>query len=407
MTPYEYQVLINIAPWVNKTFKKIALLSPTDEASLFPNAISFTIEEWNITEEIFDSFECIIICNVLYLIKDYELAFENLRKVSQFIISVEPTKRRRAKSSELSNYDNDCNRFTIQNLEQQHQINLKTLLKSNYLVGKEFYNGSNRFSKETISLISLIKGDLNQPIIRIDDYPTGVRPILDDLSLIHTIINEFEKRKLWYHLGIVPALLNNEMKNFLKQLKYCIPTMHGVDHCYFKYFKKLIAADDMFNKRGTVGIFNEFKWQFKHSIKKKLNHGLSILEPIFEKKINYYIPPCNQINKQTINSLKEVGVKLILSESNEVLKEKLPIINSSWYGFSDKYQKQNHENLLTFHATWEYDVLNKRDEKSLANILDNLNCLDNSKIVSNFEKLINVKLPDPSRKKRVLKYFKK
>jgi len=106
-------------------------------------------------------------------------------------------------------------------------------------------------------------------IVRLDDFPTGVRPILKDLSLFFKIFDEFEKRKIVFYVGIVPKLLEKYVlpKDIqkLKNYKYLIVCQHGYNHRYDEFSKVLIDKNDIKNN-GTVGVFNEFENYTKQQI---------------------------------------------------------------------------------------------------------------------------------------------
>lgn len=210
-------------------------------------------------------------------------------------------------------------------------------------------------------------------IIRIDDYPTGVRPITQ-LNEIHKFIGIFEDLKINYHLGIVPLLLNNTMINFLKKLSYCIPTLHGFDHCFFQ--KSLICERnaDLKNKYSISGNFNEFGESSYDEIFQKILWGKNILQSVFKDKIiDTYIPPCNIINKNTDKALHENSFRRCFSDGPIPEKKHLQYIKSDFYG---KILESNNEDLskdvITLHATWEADDI----ENGLYNEIKNkLKCL--------------------------------
>ncbi len=85
-----------------------------------------------------------------------------------------------------------------------------------------------------------------------DDYPTGVRPILDDLSSLHDVLSQIDAAGLPFHLGVVPALLDERMSEFLRGLPSLVVSMHGFEHGYAKHSQILLKAADPLNQRGTV-----------------------------------------------------------------------------------------------------------------------------------------------------------
>jgi len=69
-------------------------------------------------------------------------------------------------------------------------------------------------------VLRLYRGDLTDPLLRIDDYPTGVRPILQDLSSLHDVLKRVDDSGLEFHLGIVPAIVEDRMEGFLRSLQH-------------------------------------------------------------------------------------------------------------------------------------------------------------------------------------------
>jgi len=210
------------------------------------------------------------------------------------------------------------------------------------------------------------------PIIRIDDYPTGIRPIPDDMSIIHSILLKFETANIPYYLGIVPAILTPEMIQFLKQLSSMIPALHGIDHQYPKLSKKLIKIGDPTNKKGKVSVQNEFKWHRLSTITSKLKYWKTWLETQLHRPITTYIPPNNQINLKTLQALHTVGFTQCLSETI-IPNSPIPIIDSDFYGFSNQFPKQGPEKkVITLHTNWEADLIHAGDTTSLDNLIAHL-----------------------------------
>ena len=83
---------------------------------------------------------------------------------------------------------------------------------------------------------------MSKKYVRIDDFPTGIRPILDSLSIFFKIFDIFEENEIEFHLGIVPDLLKYlDEKDLAKLLsyKYLIPCQHGYNHRYFEFSEVL------------------------------------------------------------------------------------------------------------------------------------------------------------------------
>lgn len=177
-------------------------------------------------------------------------------------------------------------------------------------------------------------------IIRLDDFPTGIRPIMSDIEPLVEILKRFCRHFKYIKLGIVPKLLTPEYFNMIKDLEF-EPCIHGYDHHYYEFSPKL--QNDPYNQHTIVKGFNEFEGDSTEKIQAKLLKGQTILEQYFQRAITTYIPPCNQLDETTNKILINLGLT--------------PLIHSDFYGrvleldFSKSYK------IATFHLTWEYDDL--------------------------------------------------
>ena len=88
--------------------------------------------------------------------------------------------------------------------------------------------------------LRVYRGELTDPLLRVDDYPTGVRPILSDLSSLHDVLSQIDAAGLPFHLGVVPALLDDRMTEFLRGLPSLVLSMHGFEHGYAKHSQILL-----------------------------------------------------------------------------------------------------------------------------------------------------------------------
>ena len=222
-------------------------------------------------------------------------------------------------------------------------------------------------------------------IVRIDDFPTGVRPVLDDLDIFFKIFDCFEQNKIPFHLGIVPELLRHEVKEEYKQklLKYnfLVPVQHGFDHRYNEMSKRLNVANDPFNRK-TLGNFNEFEGNNNFQIREKIKRGRSYLSRFFGRPVEYYIPVCNVIDNNLHRILKEAGHRYIFTVTD--LKYPGQIITDG-YGLLAKLDNDRQYNCIGIHITWEWDYV---QENGWDAWLEQFN----EKIV---KKLRPVKLPEP------------
>lgn len=209
------------------------------------------------------------------------------------------------------------------------------------------------------------------PVLRVDDYPTGVRPLLADLGSVHQVLREIEARGLAYHLGIVPARLTEAMAAHLATLRHMIPVVHGHGHG-LHLTPLLVAAGDPLNQRRTVGEFDEFAGLTFETIKARLAEARYLVEERLGRSVTGYIPPCNRAGRTTGRALVETGYTHYFSE-RRIPGCPLPGLASDFYGRSDSYRPGSRcPRVVTLHATWEADLLRDGNERSLARLLDHL-----------------------------------
>ncbi len=223
-------------------------------------------------------------------------------------------------------------------------------------------------SSDELFDITVYMGDLSGELIRIDDYPTGVRPLVADRDKIHEVLLKFEQLETNYRLGIVPAILDDDMKLFLSGLRYMRPVLHGYDHGYPGFSKYLIERGDPYNQRGTVGGFDEFEYDNSSVIFEKLQKGKKLLEEITGVPVNEYIPPCNRAGFKTGRILEELGLRRYFSEKR-IPRCRLERIGSDFYGRTSDFPMGGQARVITLHVTWEYDLIRQGDSSSLVNFL--------------------------------------
>ena len=216
--------------------------------------------------------------------------------------------------------------------------------------------------------LRVYRGDFTDPLLRVDDYPTGVRPILEDLSSIHDVLSLIDGAGLPFHLGIVPSILEDRMLPFLRGLSQLIVSQHGFEHGYAEHSKILIDAGDPNNQKGTVGGFDEFAGQRYAEILEKLRGGRQSLEARLGQTPLSYIPPCNVSNRNTGRALQATGFSYILSEKS-VSGCYLPFISYDFYDVYWAFKPGSRPNVASLHATWEADMLRAGDSESLPKFL--------------------------------------
>lgn len=179
--------------------------------------------------------------------------------------------------------------------------------------------------------------------VRIDDYPAGVRPILPDHNLkFDIVLQEFEKRSIYYVLGIVPNLINNEDLSYLKTLKYMVPGLHGWDHNYYNWTGSNTTEDISISE---------------------MKEGLKRLKAL-DKPVEHYIPPFNHFEDNTIDNLISCGIKYIHTGSDwNITRDDVTFITPKRYFYGRCYDILPFINILTeddwicLHLTWQYDAI--------------------------------------------------
>lgn len=226
-------------------------------------------------------------------------------------------------------------------------------LETKYSAHPSRPNGkTKRFNKKHPDIIQQYFKTKNENIIiRLDDFPTGIRPLLKDITPLVEILSKFCYHFKNVNLGIIPKLLTPEYFSLIKDLEFN-PCIHGYDHHYFQ-FSKLLDKDP-FNKNTILNGFNEFENNSKEEIRNKLKESKDILEQYFQKDITTYIPPCNIIDENT----KEILQELNLQVNSEL----------GFYGRLLEMDMTKKLKFVTLHLTWEYDDLtwkNKNKEEWL------------------------------------------
>jgi len=348
------------------------------------NIYNLNKKNWNLNEELKVTFDLIIFNNVIMYSKNPGRWLQNIFNSCKFVIIQDLVDRKRTKddkgmTSQFSIADSeDSMRYSFSHLNviSQSRVKFDISKLKNRLINVNFYKTESPNSKH---FICSLKGDKhleNDKIIRIDDFPTGIRPILDDLEPLYDILMKFEKKELRFVLGIVPSLLTNDMIKRLKTFKYLIVAQHGYNHNYDSLHKKLLDNDDAYNDWCCMDQFNEFEGKEKSEIKKIINKGREILEEI--GPTNIYIPPCNKLDTNTLDVLEGLKFKYILGDGISLRSEKIKIISSNFYNKLSMLDENNSKGRVScFHVTWEWDELYRRKDISKKNWEKKLNLLLN------------------------------
>lgn len=197
-------------------------------------------------------------------------------------------------------------------------------------------------------------------LVRIDDYPTGVKPIIENrFEKFDSVLRLFEEAEVPYHLGVVPKLIDKEDGDYLKSLKHARLCLHGYDHNFERW--KTHPEDR-----------DEFRGMTSKEIAKKLWSVIGELFIDYEiSLLQCYIPTFNTINQPLLDALNilsvdyvTTGVKYDTSLDFGKIARVTP--KDKFYGTSD----QIYENMNVFgsgdhvalHLTWEIEQKEKYGE---------------------------------------------
>ncbi len=371
MTPEDLQQLARVAVPL-RDLGRIGVLSPARgaERRIFPGAAALPRWRWDLDRPGRRAFDLLVAANVFLCSDDPARWFRHVLACCRYLLLLDVVRRRRSPDSELGP-DGDRTRFSIGGARPrvERSFDLDSL-GERLLAHRTYAGGANEFDDAPLHFLALIRGDLADPVLRIDDYPTGVRPILDDLTPLHALLDKVEARGLRYHLGIVPALLDRRMGAFLETLERMVPAAHGYDHGYPERSARLLDSGDPLNAR-TLGAFNEFSGRSYTRILAALTAGREAIERSIGRPVEAYIPPGNRGDRRTGRALARAGFRYYLSD-RRVPGCALPWFRSDFSGRSTEFDPAAAPRVVALHLTWEWDVARARGPRPLERLLDSL-----------------------------------
>lgn len=246
------------------------------------------------------------------------------------------------------------------------------------------FEGRVRVSEDLVLTLGVWRGKLPLPTIRIDDYPTGIRPRLADLSGINRILEHFEEAGVSYHLGISPGLLDRQCCTFLSSLRYIIPCLHGFDHNYWRLSGELRRSGDVYNKRVNTFVGHlvyraknfmfpmwqsEFRGDHPEVVVEKLILGRERLEDIFQCPIDTYIPPFNRPHPYLGPALDRLGFVAYMSQ-HPMKHTALTGMRSDCYGDSSQFDPRRRPTNICLHTLWEWDLVRTKGAHQLHLVTD-------------------------------------
>ncbi len=305
----------------------------------------------------------LVVANTLHTATDPLRAIDTLLDSTDLLVLVEPHRRQRAATGELGN-DGDRHRFSVGG---SGRIDLAA---TGAVLAHRLYDGTeNEFGPAT-HLLAVLAGRSALPLFRVDDYPTGVRPIAGDLAPLHAVLETMDDAGVPLTLGVVPALLTEPMSAFLRTLRNLRPAVHGFDHGYPKHSQILIDAGDPLNQRGTVTGFDEFAGHGTEHVAAVLHEARRRVEAVTGRLATTYIPPNNMAGRATGPALPLAGFTRVLSEK-PVPRCALPVVASEFYGRSHEAPARL-PRVVSLHATWEVDVAREHGPAPLRRFVEQL-----------------------------------
>lgn len=336
---------------------RLAILSPLKqgEYEVFERFTPLSRWRWNLNRPGRRRFDWIIASNVFMYSPEPARWLRNVLACCRYFVMIDLVRRQRSRDRELGT-DGDRVRYRVDDTEPRLEGYFDLRHAGVTPLNAFAYSASgNEYRGEAVHGMALFPGRVATPMLRIDDYPSGVRPLPEDMSGLHGVLEQIEDAGVPYHLGIVPALLDVPMRRFLRSLKHMVPLVHGYDHGYPRFAPRLVANGDLTNER-SIGPFDEFAFSRSAVVHERLSTAKRIVEDACETPVTGYIPPCNRGNRRVGAVLEALGFEYYLSE-NRISGCELPWIPSDFYGRSTNFIDAPDQRVVTLHLTWEWDLI--------------------------------------------------
>lgn len=148
-----------------------------------------------------------------------------------------------------------------------------------------------------------------QYLVRVDDFPSGVRPKISSYrTAAGSILAALEDRDIPYVLGVVPVQLEPEDNEFLKARKGLTVALHGLNHQQVRGPFRRVA--------------NEFTHNSVETNLELLHESHRLLGDI---RPRVFIPPGNAYDLNLLRALKLAGYELCLGAFPHVWLRSLPV----------------------------------------------------------------------------------
>jgi hypothetical protein len=339
MTPEVLILLANLRESL-ADLPRIALLSPSrEERALFPKATILTRKDWDLDERRPDlRFDTIIACNVFHYAPDPTRWFNNVTASCRAFLLTDLIRRKRSAEPELG-HDGDCMRYVIGSEEPVTPARFDLNSFGDRLLGYLTFAGAANEYGQAMHFLALVRGQLDGPLIRLDNYPLGTA---SETGAEQDIIRRFEDHALPIHLGIVPARLSRSSIQVLQTLKHLEPAVQS----------------------------SEGPWQWRSTLERTLIRAKNELEQELGRLVRTYISSLARLDRLTARILGRLGFELCLSDqrvTNRYLRSK----RSDFAGPSSEWQANDAE-VVALRLTTEADLLRTGNQSSLRLLLDDI-----------------------------------
>lgn len=365
MTPEDKALLARLKPLI-RPGETVGILSPVrgGEYQVFDRFTALPKWRWNLDRPGRRRYDWLIASNVFMYSPEPVRWLRNVLACCRYFALIDLVQRQRSREAELG-ADGDRTRYRIDDVEPRlpGYFDLRPLAP---LASFTYPSSGNEYDAKPVHAMAVFAGRTAVPLLRLDDYPSGVRPVPADLRGLHGVLEAAEAAGVRYHLSIVPGILTAEMTRFLRTLKHMVPLVHGFDHGYPRYAPRLLANGDLTNDR-TVHSFDEFAFDRRSVVLEKLTRAKRIVEDACETKVTGFVPPCNRGNRRVAAALHALGFEYYLSE-RRIPGCRLPWIRSDFYGRSHQFPTDGASAVSTLHVTWEWDLI-RNGESRLKKVL--------------------------------------
>jgi hypothetical protein len=345
------------------------LRSGEGERKIFPRAMRLPRRRWNLNLPDSRRFDLLVAANVFMYSPDPARWFRNVLASCKYFLLLDVVRRRRSENNEFGT-DGDRMRYAVGDAPTRTATQFDLGVLGDRLLGyRTYYGGANAHDDKPLHVLALLRGDLAEPILCLDDYPTDTRPLPQDLSPLHAILKRVEERELRFYLGIAPALVTDEMFGFLDSLKHAIPAVHGYDHAYSKDGPIYETESDPLALSARE--VNEFAGLSYDVVVDRLREGRRLLEDRLDRRVETFILPHYMAHRRTGRALVEAGYTSYLSEKR-IRGCSLPWIRSDFNGRSDAYDAGDKAEVVALHTTWEADVVRHGNVEAFERLLDEL-----------------------------------